>query len=97
MALEVLEEKWIRHTRRARNVWLSMVKRAESLEAYCKGIAAVTGIPEATIRASFPAKNWADFQANAERYVDIWIGKVEAAYRARKWSSKYRQAFQTAG
>jgi len=97
MALEVYEEKWIRKIRAARPKWIAMVKKAESLEAYCKGISAVTGIPESVIRASFPARNWAEFQANAEKYVDIWISKVEAAYRIHKWSTNYKQAFQTTG
>ena len=95
MALDVYEEKWIRKVRAARTAWLEMVKKAESLDAYVKGIAAITGLPEAVIRASFPARNWADFQANAERYVDLWISKIEAAFRAKKWSTHYKRAFQT--
>jgi len=95
MVLEVYEEKWIRKVRAARPKWIAMVKKAESLDAYVKGIAAVTGLPEATIRASFPAKNWAEFQANAEKYVDIWISKIEAAFRIRKWSTNYKAAFST--
>jgi len=97
MPLEVYEEKWIRKLRAARPKWIAMVKRAESLDAYVKGIAAVTGLPESTIRASFPARNWAEFQANAERYVDIWISKIEAAYRLKKWSTNYKAAFSTTG
>jgi len=97
MVLELYEEKWVRKVRAARGKWLAMVKKAESLDAYVKGIAAVTGLPESVIRASFPAKNWADFQANAEKYVDIWISKIEAAFRTRKWSTNYKQAFQTPG
>ena len=93
--LGYFEDKWIRKCRAARNKWLAMVKRAESLDAYVKGIAAVTGLPEGVIRASFPAKNWAEFQANAEKFVDLWISKVEAAARARKWSTKYVEAFKT--
>jgi len=93
--LDIYEEKWIRKVRGARAKWLAMVKKAESLEAYVKGVAAVTGLPEGVIRASFPARNWAEFQANAEKFVDIWISKVEAAFRVKKWSSNYKQAFQT--
>jgi len=91
------EEKWARNVRRAKGKWLAMVKKAESLEAYVKGIAAVTGLPESVIRASFPAKNWAEFQANAEKFVEIWMSKVEAAARARKWSTNYIEAFKTPG
>ena len=95
MPLEIYEEKWLRKVRAAKPKWLAMVKKAESLEAYVKGIAAVTGIPESVIRASFPARNWAEFQANAERYVEIWISKIEAAYKLHKWSENYKRAFQT--
>jgi len=95
--IDIAEEKWIRKLRAAKPKWLAMVKKAESLEAYCKGIAAITGLPESTIRASFPARNWAEFQANAEKYVELWIGKIENAYRQRKWSTNYKKAFSTSG
>jgi len=74
-----------------------MVKRAESFDAYVAKVAAAADVPEATVRASFPAKHWQDFQANAEKYVDLWISMIEAAYRARKWSTKYKLAFSTTG
>jgi hypothetical protein len=70
-----------------------MVRMSESLDAFVRGISAVTGIPEATVRASLPAKNWADFQANADKYLPIALAKIEAAYRAGKWKVKYRKAF----
>jgi hypothetical protein len=95
--LPYFEEKWIRKCRASRSRWLAMVKKAESLDAYVKGVAAVTGLPEGVIRASFPAKNWAEFQANAEKFVDIWISKIEAAARAKKWSTNYVEAFKTPG
>jgi hypothetical protein len=91
------EEKWARRVRAARAKWLEMVKKADSLDAYVKGIAEFTGLPESVIRASFPARNWAEFQANAEKYVDIWISRVEAAARAKKWSAGYIEAFRTPG
>jgi hypothetical protein len=91
------EEKWARKVRASRAKWLEMVKKADSLDAYVKGIAEFTGLPENVIRASFPARNWAEFQANAEKFVDIWINRVEAAARAKKWSSAYIEAFRTPG
>jgi len=67
--------------------------RAESLDAFVRGISAVTGIPEATVRASLPAKAWVEFQREPERYLPIAVAKIESAYRAKKWSRKYRKAF----
>jgi len=95
MSISIYEEKWARKVRAARNKWLEMVKKAETLDAYVKGVAAATGLPESVIRASFPGRNYADFQANAEKYVDIWISKVEEAARAKKWSTNYIEAFRT--
>jgi len=94
--LEVYEEKWFRKVAAAKPKWLQAVKNATSLDAYVKGIAAVTGLPETVIRASFPAKNWADFQTNAEKYVDIWISKIQEAHRNRKWAENYLRAFKGA-
>jgi len=96
MSLELYEEKWVRKLRASKSKWLAAVKSASSLDAYVKMIAAITGIPESTIRASFPAKNYAEFQANADKYVDLWMTKIEAAYRVKKWSTNYRAAFSQA-
>jgi hypothetical protein len=91
------EEKWARKVRASRSKWLEMVRKADSLDAYVKGVAEFTGLPESVIRASFPARNWAEFQANAEKFVDLWISRVEASARARKWSTGYIEAFRTPG
>jgi len=94
MALDAIQEKWYRKAIAGFKAnWVRMVKAAESLDAFVKGISAVTGIPESTVRASLPAKNWADFQANAEKYLPIALSKIEAAYRTGKWKVKYRRAF----
>lgn len=94
MALDAIQEKWYRKAIAGfKKNWLTMVKKAETFDAFVKGISAVTGIPEATVRASLPAVNYKEFQANAERYLDIALAKIEAAYRAGKWKVKYRQAF----
>jgi len=96
MSLDLLEEKWYRKAIAGfRKNWLRMVKRAESFDAFVKGISSVTGIPESTVRASIPAQNWKNFQANAEKYLEIAIRKIEAAHAAGKWKTKYRQAFST--
>jgi hypothetical protein len=97
MPLDLYEEKWIRKLRASRNKWLAMVKKAESFDSYVAKIAAAADVPEASVRASFPAKSWQDFQANAEKYVDLWISMIEAAYRQKKWSTNYRLAFSTPG
>lgn len=94
--MSAYEEKWFRKAMAGfRENWGRMVKAAESLEAFCQGISAVTGIPAGTIRASLPAKNWATFQAEAEKYLPIAVAKIEAAHRAGKWQAKYRKAFST--
>ena len=94
MALDVIQEKWYRRAIAGfRRNWVAMVKRAETFDAFVKGISAITGIPEATVRSSLPAVNYKEFQANAEKYLDIALSKIEAAYRQGKWKLKYRQAF----
>jgi len=94
MALAAAEEKWYRKAMAGfKAKWPGIMKSSHTLDAFCKGIAAVTGIPEGTVRASLPAKNFADFQANAERYITIAVTKIERAYRDKKWSTNYRRAF----
>lgn len=98
MSLDIAEEKWFRKAIAGfKKVWVPMVQAAESFDAFVKGIAAVTGLPEGVIRASLPAQNWAEFQRNASRYLPKAVAKIEAAFRAKKWSRKYRQAWQAPG
>jgi hypothetical protein len=91
--IELAEQKLIRKIKAARPKWVEMVKRAESLDAYVKGIADFAGIPESVVRASLPVKNWAEFQRNAEAYVDILIEKVVRAVESGKWRKGYILAF----
>jgi len=92
------EQKWYKNAIAGFKVaWVSMVKRAESFDAFVKGIALITGLPESTVRASLPATHWKEFQANADKYLPKAIEKIEAAFRARKWSSKYKAAFSRTG
>lgn len=89
-----IEEKWFRKSIAGfREVWASAVKSAASLDAFCEGISAITGIPSATVRGSLPAKNWAAFQAEADKYLVIAVAKIEAAHAAHKWSAHYKRAF----
>lgn len=93
--LDRIEDKWYRKALagfRAR--WASQVAASTSLDAFCEGISAVTGIPAATIRGSLPAKNYADFQAHAAEYLPIAIAKLEAAHRTGKWKTKYLAAWK---
>jgi len=93
--LDLAQEKLIRKVRAARQKWVNMVKSARSLDEYVRKISQVTGLPEGTVRASLPAKNYAEFQRNADKYVDLLISNVEAAIRAGKWKEKYIEAFKS--
>lgn len=91
--LDLAERKWAQKVRAAREKWLAAVKDASSLEEYVQKIAEFTGLDPATVRASFPARNYAEFQRNAEQYVDIWINAVERAAARGKWKRGYLKAF----
>ena len=87
------EQKLIRKIRAAKEKWVAMVKDASTLDEYVKGIASFTGLPESTIRASLPVRNYAEFQRNAEQYVDLLIEKVVRAVERGKWRKGYLKAF----
>ena len=93
MKIDIAEEKWVSKVRAAKDKWLAMVRSARSLEEYVKGIAEFTGLPVDVVRNSFPAKNWAEFQRNAEKYVELWISAIERAAREHKWKEGYLRAF----
>ena len=96
MSLSTIEDKWYRKAIAGfKAAWVTMVKKATTFDAFVAGVAARSGIPEATVRASLPAANYKEFQAHADDYLDIALKKIEAAYRAHKWSVKYKAAFST--
>jgi hypothetical protein len=94
MVLEAKQEKWFKKAMAGfERVWVPAVKAAESFDAFCKGISAITGLPESVVRSSIPATNWAEFQKEAEKYLPIAKSKIEAAFKAGKWARRYRRAF----
>jgi len=94
--IERKEEKWYRNAiERVKKYWVSAVKSSDSLEAFINTIAHLAGVSPETVRASLPAKNWADFQAHAEEYLDDVIAGIERAYKQKKWSKKWIRAFTT--
>lgn len=44
---------------------------------------------------SAQAVQWKEFQKNAEKYVDIWLGNLERAIAEKKWARNYVKAFST--
>jgi len=92
--IDIYEEKWFRKVTAAREKWLRAIKSAESFEAFVRGVAAVTGLSESEVASSIPARNWKEFQANAEKYVDLFIKNIERAHAMRKWARNYVEAFR---
>jgi len=85
--------EWIARIRNARDELIKMAKRAESFDTYIKFVVATTRLSEYAVRSCLPTRDWSDFQANAERYVDVLINRMENT--VRKWYSGYRKAFTT--
>jgi len=52
MALPAIEDKWYRKAIAGfKKNWVRMVQKAESFDAFVRGISAITGIPEAKHRS----------------------------------------------
>jgi len=92
--IDTKEDKWYRKTIAAfRKNWASAVSRAETYDAWCDGIAAITGLSKAQVAASLPASEFKKFQANPSAYVEVAIRKIELAHGRRKWATNYKRAF----
>lgn len=90
--IDDIEDKWYTKAKAGfEEVWEDAVKG--SYGNFVTGIATVTGLSEATIKGSLPAKNFDEFQKDPGKYKDIAIAKIEAAYKEKKWSKKYKTAF----
>ena len=83
-------EKWKRKAIARAAVWESEIKRPETAEAYVKGIANFTGLPESTVAGSSPVKEYrtAIQQLTAEDY-RRGVEKVSP----EKWKRKIIEAF----
>lgn len=91
--LHLAQEKWFKKVTAAREKWLKNVANPRSLEAYVRGIADFLGVSPEVVRASLPARNWAEFQANASKFVDAFVSGVRRAYELKKWAENYKRAF----
>ncbi len=92
--LDLAEKKWETKVLSAIDKWTAKVKDPATAEAYVAGISAVTGLPKSEVAASFPARNYREFQANAEMYAEKFKAKVQAAIQAKKWARNYVAAFR---
>ena len=92
--LELYERKWQTKTLAAVSKWVEMVKKPETFQSYVAGISAVTGLPESEVSASLPARNYREFQANAEQFAEKFRTRVQKAAEMRKWSRNYINAFR---
>ena len=95
--IEIAEKKWEARTLAGARKWAEMVRAAESLDAFVKGVAAFTGLSESEVRSALPTKHWADFQASPEKYLPMFLDGVKRAASTRKWSRRYIAAFRTPG
>lgn len=93
--LQLAAEKWKRKTLGRKALWVKMIRQSESKTAFISGVADFLGLSEATVRSSMPAKAYAEFQANAERYAEKFARNVRKAAEQGKWSRKLKAAFST--
>lgn len=91
--LDLAQQKWLRNTLGAKEYWAKIVASPETSRAYVEGIADFLGVSPATVSASLPARNYAEFCRNASAYVEAFARGVERAGRLNKWKEKYLKAF----
>jgi len=93
--IEDAEAKWARKSKAAADKWATNVASADALEAYIKRVAEFTEESEKTVSASIAVSEYKEFQKKASNYKDKWVSRIEDAAKAKKWSSRYKEAFTT--
>lgn len=88
------QKKWERKTKAAVQKWKEIAGSSESFEAFVSGVSNFAGIPEGTVRSSFPAKSYKEFQSNIEQYARKFQDNIERAAREGSWKANYKRAFQ---
>ena len=74
--------------------WAMKVKSPDTFQAYVSGISTVTGLPESEVANSLPARNYREFQANADQFKQKFQTKVQKAAELGKWAKNYVAAFR---
>lgn len=92
--IEYYQEKWHRKTVAAASKWVDRVKSPDTFQAYVSGISTVTGLPESEVSSSLPARNYRQFQAQADQFLEKFRTRVEKAAAMRKWAKNYVAAFR---
>ena len=92
--IELAQEKWARKVMAAAKKWASNVSSPETFKAYVSGIAEFTGLSEAEVSSSMPARNYREFQAKADQFTDKYESGVKRAAALRKWARNYVAAFK---
>ncbi|MBW2675506.1 MAG: hypothetical protein JRD89_19205 [Deltaproteobacteria bacterium] len=93
--IELAKDKWVRKLKAGIPKWLVEVVRAESYDAFVRGLSSASGIPESTIRGSIVASEWKKFQEEVSRSPEAFRRKFEAIATPEK-SEKWLRAFKTA-
>jgi hypothetical protein len=95
MSLSYYEEKWHAKTVAAADKWATMVKSPRTYDRYKNGVAAVAGkdVEEIKEERGWPAYNYREFARRADEFKSKFVSKVGEAYREKKWSTRWVEAF----
>jgi hypothetical protein len=95
MSLSYYEEKWYTKASAAADKWATMVKKTETYENYKKGVAGVAGRDVRAIKEEkgWAAYNYREFARKADEFKDKFAKGIEDAYKEKKWSTRWVEAF----
>jgi hypothetical protein len=93
--IDEAEADWAKHAKAKADSWAKNVASDVAYKRYTSHIAGFLGVPEDTVARSLPAVGYRAFQGRASRLIDNFKSGIDEAAAAKRWSTKYKEAFTT--
>jgi len=85
-----LEKKWEKKTKGKGKRWADAVRGKE--DVWAEALSVKTGVPVSDIKAGPMYKEFKEFAANPDEYIDDFESGVEAAAKVNKWARRFYEA-----
>jgi hypothetical protein len=93
--IDEAEADWAKHAKAKADSWAKNVSAPAAASKYISKIASFTGLSESTVAGSYPVAGFKAFQGRAPTLVDNFKTGIDDAAAAKRWSTKYKEAYST--
>jgi hypothetical protein len=93
--IDQAEADWAAHAKAKADSWAKNVASDAAARKYIERISSFTGLSIDTVSRSYPVAGFKSFQTRAPTLVDNFRTGIDDAATAKRWSTKYKEAYST--